>query len=175
MYGYIPSKANGDTMPDPSKVIYTTPWTHGKWTPAFMGDAKKNLHVAQGLGNIAYAGQMNTNVYFSGNNATTDSEEGALDAAIAIAEYAFGGQYPFNGWVHPLAHEMYTIYKNLMFPAPNAAHAIAARLAIYSASNPAAAKKTATKKKASARKAKPVKRKPAAKKRKPAKRKGYLH
>ncbi len=164
MYGYIPSKANGDTMPDPSKVIYTTPWTHGKWTPAFMGDAKKNLHLAQGLGNITYPGQMNTNIYFAGNNTTTDSEEGALDAAIAIAEYAFGGQYPFNGWVHPLAHEMYNIYKDLMFPAPNAAHAVATRLALYSASSPAitsapAKKKTAVKKAKAEKKRKPARQK----------------
>lgn len=48
MYGYIPDPAKGDKVPDPSKVIYHTPWTHGKWTPAFMGGAKANMHTAQG-------------------------------------------------------------------------------------------------------------------------------
>lgn len=147
MYGYIPDKSKGDIVPDPAKVIYTTPWTHGKWTPAFMGDAKKNLHLAQGLGNISYPGQMNTNVYFSGNNATTDSEEGALDAAIAIAEYAFGVAYPFNVIEHAGAFVMYDIYKSLMFPSPNAGHSVASKLAIISGMNKSAKSSKSAKKK----------------------------
>lgn len=159
MYGYIPDKSRGDVLPDPTKVIYTTPWTHGKWTPAFMGDAKKNLHMAQGLGNVFYQGQMNTNVYFAGNNATTDSEEGALDSAIAMAGYAFGISYPFNLIEHPLAFGMYEIYKNLMFPAPNAAHSIASRITLISQ-----ATKLSIKKAKSATKKKKLKEKPIAKK-----------
>jgi glycine/D-amino acid oxidase-like deaminating enzyme len=125
MYGYIPSPANGDKVPDPSKVIYTTPWTHGKWTPAFMGGAKGNLHLAQGLGKISYPGQMNTNVYFAGNNTTTDAEEGALDSALAIAEYAFGVDYPFTSFE---AFAMYDIYRGVMFPSPSTGYAVASKL-----------------------------------------------
>ena len=125
MYGYIPDPSKGDKVPDPVKVIYTTPWTHGKWTPAFMGGAKGNLHLAQGFGNISYPGQMNTNVYFAGNNATADSEEGALDSALAVAEYAFGIDYPFSNFV---AFAMYDVYKSVMFPSPNAGNAIASKL-----------------------------------------------
>lgn len=169
MYGYIPDPAV-DIVPDLAKVIFTTPWTHGKWSPAFMGDAKKNLHIAQGLGNISYSGQMNTNVYFAGNNATTDSEEGALDAAIAIADYAFGISYPFNVIEHPLAFGMYEIYKNLMFPAPTASHSIASKLLMMNkSSGKKAIKKKVTKKAKPAVKKKVSKSKPNSKKKSEAK------
>jgi len=130
MYGYIPDASKGDKVPDPAKVIYSTPWTHGKWNPAFMGGAKGQLHIAQGLGNISYPGQMNTNVYFAGNNATADSEEGALDSALALAEYAFGVNYPFPSF---LGYAMYYIYREVMFPTPNASHSITANLRAMSA------------------------------------------
>jgi hypothetical protein len=70
---------------------------------------------------------MNTNVYFAGNNATADSEEGALDSALALANYAFGVEYPlakFSG-ESLFAYFMYTVYHNVMFPKQNAGHAIA--------------------------------------------------
>ncbi len=161
MYGYIPDKSKGDVVPDPSKVIYTTPWTHGKWTPAFMGDAKKNLHIAQGLGKISYPGQMNTNVYFAGNNATTDSEEGALDSAMAIADYAFGIGYPFTNL---FAFGMYDIYKSLMFPSPNAAHAVTTKLSLFGRINAETKPSKRVVKKSSAKKKKVSETKASAKK-----------
>jgi len=124
MYGYVPDPA---TEKVPAQNTWLTPpitWTHGKWTPAFMGGAKGNLHMAQGLGSISYPGQMNTNVYFAGNNATTDSEEGALDSAMIIAEYAFNVPYPLPS-LNPLAWFMYETFHNVMFPKPNAASSIA--------------------------------------------------
>lgn len=128
MYGYVPQQ--GDTIPDQSTWL-TDPiiWTHGKWTPASMGTAKSNLYMAQGLGGISYLGQMNTNVYFAGNNTTVDSEEGALISAMAIANYAFGVQYPLLDPSDPLfslyAWKMYDLYHNVMFPKQGISHAIA--------------------------------------------------
>lgn len=127
MYGYIPDPAKGDKVPDPSRVLFQEPWTHGKWTPSFMTGPKAQLYLAQGLGNIPYAGQMDTNVYFAGNNTTADSEEGALDSAMAMANYAFGVEYPLaalNG-DSLFAFFMYNVYHNVMFPKQNAGHAIA--------------------------------------------------
>ncbi len=180
MYGYVPD-ASKDKIPAQSTWL-TEPivWTHGKWTPAFMGGAKGNLHLAQGLGSIRYAGQMNTNVYFAGNNATADSEEGALDAAMAVAEYAFGVAYPLPS-LNPLAWVMYDMYHNVMFPKQNASANIAhmlmsaprfASAPTAGASAKPAAKKSATAKKKKvkpAKKAKPAKKKAVAKKAKPAK------
>jgi hypothetical protein len=124
MYGYIPNAANGDKIP--KNILFQEPWTHGKWTPSFMTGPKALLYLAQGRGNISYSGQMNTNVYFAGNNATADSEEGALDSALAIANYAFGVEYPLielNG-DSLFAYFMYTVYHDVMFPKLNAGHAL---------------------------------------------------
>jgi hypothetical protein len=123
MYGYVPQPGT-DKMPDPAKILYSQTWTHGKWTPASMGGPKANLYMAQGLGNIQYQGQMNTNVYFAGNNATADSEEGALDSALVIANYAFNVEYPLIS-LNPFPFTMYYIYHDVMFPKQNAAHAMA--------------------------------------------------
>jgi hypothetical protein len=90
MYGYCPDPGT-DKVPDPSKVLYQQDWTHGKWTPGFMSGAKAQLHTIQGLGNV----------WFAGNNATTDSEEGALALA------------------------MYYIYDHVMFPNAGAGSRIA--------------------------------------------------
>jgi len=153
MYGYVPDP-KVDKIPAQNTWL-TDPivWTHGKWTPAFMGGAKGNLHKAQGLGSISYAGQMNTNVYFAGNNATADSEEGALDAAMIIAEYAFGIPYPLPS-LNPLAWFMYETYHNVMFPKLNASSSIARMLMTRPKSISAMA---VTKKKVVAKKkAKPV-------------------
>jgi hypothetical protein len=172
MYGYIPDPAKDKT---PAQNTWLTPpitWTHGKWTPAFMGGPKGNLHMAQGLGSISYPGQMNTNVYFAGNNATADSEEGALDSAMIIAEYAFNVAYPLPS-LNPMAWFMYETYHNVMFPKPNAASSIARmftvapRQSMGMASKPAkVSKKT---KPAKSKKVKPAKGKP--KKAQPAKKK----
>ena len=127
MYGYIPD-ASTPKVPDPSKVLYSQPWTHGRWTPSAMDGPKTNLYMAQGLGNISYPGQLNTNVYFAGNNTTVDSEDGALMSAMAIANYAFGVEYPLAelSTESLFAFAMYNIYHDVMFPKQNAAHAVAA-------------------------------------------------
>jgi hypothetical protein len=114
MYGYIPDPTT-DKVPDPDKVYFKEPWTHGKWTPAFMSGPKGQLHLAQGLGSVAYPGQMDTNVYFAGNNTVADSEEGALDSAMAMAGYAFDVRYPLAS-LNPLAWFIYLTYRNVMFP-----------------------------------------------------------
>jgi len=118
MYGYVPDEKTEKT-PDPARVLFQEPWTHGKWTPAFMSGAKGELHLAQGLGNISYPGQLDTNVYFAGNNATADSEEGALDGAMVLADYAFDVKYPLES-LNPMAWFMYLTYQHVMFPRHNA-------------------------------------------------------
>ena len=126
MYGYIPNPANGDKIPN--NLLFQEPWTHGRWTPSAMDGPKTNLYLAQGMGSITYDGQMNTNVYFAGNNTTVDLEEGALISAMAIANYAFGVDYPLIE-LSPesfFAFTMYNIYHDVMFPKQNASHAIAA-------------------------------------------------
>ncbi len=182
MYGYIPDPAK-QKVPDPKKVLFSEPWTHGRWTPSAMDGPKTKLFMAQGLGNISYPGQLNTNVYFAGNNTTVDSEDGALMSALAIANYAFGVKYPLydNSLAETLfAFTMYNMYHNIMFPKQNGSHAMtslfktlpaAMRVASASLFRSQKTGKGATpaKTKATARKAKPAKRKSAAKK-KPAKR-----
>jgi hypothetical protein len=58
---------------------------------------------------------MDTNVYFAGNNTVADSEEGALDSAMAMGEYAFNVKYPLAS-LNPLAWFIYLTYRNVMFP-----------------------------------------------------------
>ncbi len=133
MYGYIPDPEH-DKVPDPSKVIFQETWTHGHFAPSFQVPAKKTLYMAQAPGvTQSFPGQQPTNVYFAGNNTTYDSEEGALQAAMIIANYAFGVDYPLGGGsiLHPslaLSHELAaflykTFYTKVMFPG---AHAVGA-------------------------------------------------
>ncbi len=118
MYGYIPGE--GDTVPDPSKVIFSEVWQHGMWLPTFMLDAKKALHMAQGRGaSMSYPGQLDTGIYFAGNNTTADSLEHAFISGEVIANYAFGADFPLAGLsVKSLAaFAMYEIFYNeFMFP-----------------------------------------------------------
>jgi len=126
MYGYIPNPANGDRVP--GNVLFQEAWTHGRWVPSAMDGPKTNLYLAQGKGNsFSYPGQLDTNIYFAGNNTTFDSEEGALISAMAIADYAFGVNYPLAELSGDslFAFLMYTIYHNVMFPKQNTAHAAA--------------------------------------------------
>ncbi|HNS61358.1 MAG TPA: hypothetical protein PKK96_10185, partial [Anaerolineales bacterium] len=189
MYGYIPDPSKGQKVPDPSKVLFSEPWTHGRWTPSAMDGPKTKLYMAQGLGNVSYPGQMNTNVYFAGNNTTVDSEDGALMSALAIANYAFGVNYPLTDKSLPetlFAFEMYSIYQKVMFPkqsggTTNAAQEVrslltklpslikqwtssasttkAASLVSMPAKKKAVAKKKKVAKKVAVKKRKPVKRK----------------
>lgn len=115
MYGYIPDPKKKDKVPNSKKVYFQEPWTHGKWTPAFMSGPKGELHKAQGLGSVSYPGQMDTNIYFAGNNTVADSEEGALVSAISMAEYAFNVKNPITGF-NPLAWFIHHTYRNVMFP-----------------------------------------------------------
>lgn len=111
----------GDTsrqprLPRPETVRYQESWTHGRWAASFLGGPKRALHDAQGFGQFRYPRQVDTNVYFAGNNTTTDSEEGALDSAMAIANYAFGAAYPIEH-APPQALAMFLIfYFDVMFP-----------------------------------------------------------
>ena len=184
MYGYIPDPSKGQKVPDPQKVLFSEPWTHGRWTPSAMDGPKTKLYMAQGLGNISYPGQMNTNVYFAGNNTTVDSEDGALMSALAIANYAFGVNYPLYDNSLPetlFAFTMYNMYHNIMFPKLNGSQALTSLFKTMpaltragSASLVGARAKTkgatTAKKKSPARKAKTTK-KSTSKKRKPDKRK----
>lgn len=115
MYGYIPDEKKGDKVPDPHKVIFEEVWTHGMWLPTFMMEAKRNLHKAQGRGvKLSYPDQLDTNVYFAGNNTTADALEHAFISGAVIANYAFGSPYPLEsieGWA---MYELF--YKEFMFP-----------------------------------------------------------
>jgi len=114
MYGDVTTE--GTKLPNPNQVFYEQQWTHGKWAASFMSPAKKSLHTAQGLGTVAYPGQQDTNLYFAGNNTTTDSEEGALISALAMANYLFGSVYPWTD--HLEASLMYELLRSVMFPDP---------------------------------------------------------
>ena len=117
MYGYVPSASNGDKVPDPSTVLFQEQWSHGMWLPTFMLPAKRALHMAQGFGvrGATYPGQLDTGIYFAGNNTTADSLEHAFISGAVIANYAFGAQYPLSTSL--LAWGMYDLfYVEFMFP-----------------------------------------------------------
>lgn len=90
--------------PDPSKVIFEKTWKHGRWVSTHDMAAKQRLHEIQGLGNV----------WFAGNNATVDSEEGALISAVAVAEKMAGFDNPLSHDL--LAYETYHYFQKLMFP-----------------------------------------------------------
>lgn len=115
MYGFVPDPTI-DKVPSKESILFQQEWRHGMWIPAFMGGIKKQLHKAQGVGRKSgQSKQFDTNVYFAGNNATLDSEEGALIAAMIIANYAFNIQYPLK-W-NPLSYTVYKLFYNkVMFP-----------------------------------------------------------
>ncbi len=125
MYGYIPGP--GDKVPDPATVLFEEVWQHGMWLPTFMMGPKRNLHMAQGKGMTrSYPGQLDTGIYFAGNNTTADSLEHAFISGEIIANYAFGARYPLG--FEPLAFAMYELfYAEFMFPASS----VAARLADF--------------------------------------------
>ncbi len=120
MYGYIPDAANGDQVPAPDTVLFEEVWQHGMWLPTFMLQAKQQLHMAQGKGKtLSYPGQLDTGIYFAGNNTTADSLEHAFISGEVIANYAFGAAYPLAG-LHVrniAAFAMYDLFYNeFMFP-----------------------------------------------------------
>jgi hypothetical protein len=130
MYGYIPDPSV-DPMPDPDSIVYSQTWIHSKFAPSFASGAKKSLYLAQAPGATkSYPGQPPSGVYFAGNNTTYDSEDGALEAAMIIAKYAFNVEYPF--WSLPpddrhlvtqaLAIFLYDTYTEIMFPGTVASH-----------------------------------------------------
>jgi predicted NAD/FAD-binding protein len=120
MYGYIPDPAKGDTVPAPETCLFEEVWQHGMWLPTFMLPAKQALHMAQGKGvSLSYPGQLDTGIYFAGNNTTADSLEHAFISGEVIANYAFGAAYPLAG-LHLrnlAAFGMYDLfYNDFMFP-----------------------------------------------------------
>ncbi len=120
MYGYIPDPKKGDIVPAPETVLFEEVWQHGMWLPTFMLQAKQNLHMAQGKGvSLSYPGQLDTGIYFAGNNTTADSLEHAFISGEVIANYAFGATFPLAGMhVRNLAaFGMYDLFYNeFMFP-----------------------------------------------------------
>jgi predicted NAD/FAD-binding protein len=126
MYGYIPDGSPGQKVPDPSTVLFSEVWQHGMWLPSFMLDAKRALHIAQGKGvSLSYPGQLDSGIYFAGNNTTADSLEQAFISGLVIANYAFGAPYPLTG-LHPIAFAMYELfYREFMFPSDSSSAGIA--------------------------------------------------
>ncbi len=120
MYGYIPDPAKGDKVPDPSTCLFEEVWQHGMWLPTFMLQAKQALHLAQGKGaTMSYPGQLDTGIYFAGNNTTADSLEHAFISGEVIANYAFNAAYPLAGLGidNFAAFAMYDLfYTDFMFP-----------------------------------------------------------
>jgi hypothetical protein len=116
MYGYIPDESKGDKVPDPKKVLFAEEWLHGMWLPTFMMEAKTALHMAQGKGaTLSYPGQLDTGIYFAGNNTTADSLEHAFLSGAIIGNYAFDAPFPLID--SPLAYTMYYLfYHEFMFP-----------------------------------------------------------
>ncbi|MBS0366308.1 MAG: NAD(P)-binding protein [Proteobacteria bacterium] len=117
MYGYIPDPGKGHVVPRQDLVLFAEDWQHGMWLPTFMMQAKRALHMAQGKGAArSYPGQLDTGIYFAGNNTTADSLEHAFISGEIIANWACGARYPLTG-LHPLAWAMYEIfYQEFMFP-----------------------------------------------------------
>ena len=120
MYGYIPDPNKGDVVPAAGTVLFEEVWQHGMWLPTFMLQAKQNLHMAQGKGaSLSYPGQLDTGIYFAGNNTTADSLEHAFISGEVIANYAFGANYPLVGlkFRNLAAFAMYELFYNeFMFP-----------------------------------------------------------
>ena len=159
-----------------------------------MGGPKTRLYNAQGKGvSISSPGQQDTNIYFAGNNTTFDAEEGALISAMAMANYAFGVEYPLAALTGDslFAFFLYNVYNSIMFPSPSATNAVnaahkqlprhglfdalksfASQLIASAAETRGAVRMAAVASKPSSvrtKKAKPAKRKSTAKKTKPAK------
>ena len=89
MYGFDPSDYG---IKPPSTKIPAFDWVHGMWMPTFMLSQKLAFHTAQGISQFhpARPGQQATGIFFTGNNLTMDSEEGALMSGLCLAKYAFG-------------------------------------------------------------------------------------
>jgi hypothetical protein len=87
MFGFIP-----DGKQLPRNAVWSGAWTHGMWLPTFMIPEKLRFHRAQSKSpyHAAHLDQVQTNIFFAGNNLVMDSEEGALASGLAIAKYAFG-------------------------------------------------------------------------------------
>ena len=76
-------------------------------------------HGARNGASQSYPGQLDTGIYFAGNNTTADSLEHAFISGEVIAHYAFGAAYPLFGFHmrNVAAFGMYDLfYKEFMFP-----------------------------------------------------------
>ncbi|MEM7141962.1 MAG: NAD(P)-binding protein [Actinomycetota bacterium] len=87
MFGFVP-----DEDKRPKNAVWSSPWTHGMFLPTFYIPEKIKFHRAQSVSpyHKAHSHQVDTGIYFAGNNLTMDAEEGALISGMAIAKYAFG-------------------------------------------------------------------------------------
>ena len=108
MYGV----ADHARRPDPAKVIFEKKWKHGRWVSTHDMAKKRQLHDIQGMGNV----------WFAGNNCTVDSEEGALIAALALAERLASFEIP---WSDFLAGQTYDFFAGIMFPSSTPATTLA--------------------------------------------------
>jgi predicted NAD/FAD-binding protein len=143
MYGYIPTWV-GDPkaayaaqqtnpqygpetppVPNPDTWHHAQAWTHGHFAPSVVSPARKALYNAQAPGKSrSYPTQKPTGVYIAGNNTTYDSEDGALEAAMIIAGWAYDVPYPLlRAGLHThlwpaqlIGHWIYSTYFDLMFP-----------------------------------------------------------
>jgi hypothetical protein len=108
----------GTKTPAPASILAEEDFTHGMWLPSYMIDAKRQMHTVQGAGTLTGVTNAGTNLYFTGNNLTFDSVEGALVSGMAIANYAFGASYPVPPSVlTTVAFGMFCyLYLDVMFP-----------------------------------------------------------
>ena len=86
---YVSMYGSYEAPNPPDKQLFApVQWRHGRFLGSYMYTSKRNLHNAQGLGNM----------WFAGNNTTQDSEKGALTSAMVIAEKVCPDwEYPFFG------------------------------------------------------------------------------
>lgn len=88
LYVTMYAEAQDSYWPDPSTVLHRKEWRHGRWLSSYFAAAKARLHQVQGLGGL----------WFAGNPATFDAEEGALLSAIGMAQHMdVGFELPWGG------------------------------------------------------------------------------
>lgn len=88
LYVTMYAEAQDPFWPDPAHILHRKEWRHGRWLSSYFAAAKARLHEVQGLGGL----------WFAGNPATFDAEEGALLSAIGMASRMdVGFELPWGG------------------------------------------------------------------------------
>lgn len=111
LYVTMYAEAQETFWPDPARVLHRKEWRHGRWLSSFFSASKAKLHEVQGLGGL----------WFAGNPATFDAEEGALLSALGVAtRMGVGFEVPwagFAGWRRPHAELLRRHFVDgIMFP-----------------------------------------------------------